>query len=141
METGVMSGRVRQIPIPIKLTIDIPIAELAISADNFAKRFGVEFCEAIEEGIGPERGVALQTPGGTQFCVISCGGHGGYPSHVYIVMEGATLHPYELLGDILRSLNLQDDECVTVKHGAVEWAKDQMQKHCIFPRRSTLLGE
>ncbi len=56
-------------------------------------------------------------------------------------MEGATAHPYETLSDILCSLNLQEDECVTVKHGAVEWAKDQMQKHCIFPRPAPSPGE
>jgi len=136
-----MNGGLRQNPVAIKFDIDIPIAEIAISADEFAERFGVEFGEYFEAGIGPEKGVALQTPGGTPFCVISCGGHAGCPSHVYIVMEGATLHPYEVLGDILRSLDLQDDECVTVKHGAVEWAKDYMQKHSISPRPSPSLVE
>jgi hypothetical protein len=131
---GLMDSGIRQIPAPIKFEIDIPIAELAISADGFAERFGVEFSEFFDEGIGPEKGAALQTPDGIQFCVISCGGHSGHSKHVYIVMEGATLDPYGVLGNILRSLNLHDDEGVTINHSAVKWAKDQMQKRSLHPR-------
>jgi hypothetical protein len=138
---GAMNDGFLQIPIPIKLTIGIPIAEVAISVDEFTERFSIEFTEVFERGIGSERGVALQTHGGTQFCVMSCGGQGGYPSHVYIVMEGATLHPYEALDDILRSLDLQGDECVSVMHGAIEEAKNLMQTRCIFPRPSPSHGE
>ncbi len=57
-----MTRGVRQIPTPIKFSIDIPIAEIAISADIFGERFGITFSEFVEDGIGPTKGAALQTP-------------------------------------------------------------------------------
>lgn len=129
-----MTATVRQIPIPVQFRIDIPIAVLGISRDEFARRFGIEFSEFFEDGVGIVHGAGLETPEGTQFCVTTAGGRSS-PDSLYLVMEGATHRPYSALNEILRSLDLQGADRVTINHSAVKWARELMQKDGIVPGR------
>lgn len=127
-----MPATARQISLPIKFRIDIPIAVLEISCDEFARRLGVEFSEFFEDGIGTVHAAGLETPEGARFCVTTAGGRSS-PESLYLIMEGATRRPYSALRKILRSLELQVSDRVTVNHSAVKWAGDLMQTSGITP--------
>jgi len=127
-----VTATARQIPIPVQFRIDNPVAVLGISRDEFARRFGIEFSEFFEDGIGIVHGAGLETPEGTQFCVTTAGGRSS-PDLLYLVMEGATHRPYSALSEILGSLGLQEADRVNINHAAVKWAREFMQKHGIDP--------